>query len=140
MVSRLLRKTGAATRCAAHTMTSLQEDLLQFALSLPEAWEDHPWGETVAKVGKKIFVFFGSPDPDLGGMTVKLRDSQEPALSVEGAKPAGYGLGRSGWVSVTFGPHCPGCDLLKDWIEESYRLIAPKRLAALVGPEHGEAQ
>ncbi|HCO04282.1 MAG TPA: dGTPase, partial [Actinobacteria bacterium] len=30
-----------------------------FALGLPEAYEDHPWGESVAKVNKKVFVFLG---------------------------------------------------------------------------------
>ncbi|MGH2727412.1 MAG: MmcQ/YjbR family DNA-binding protein, partial [Actinomycetota bacterium] len=49
-----------------------------FALSLPEAYEDHPWGENVAKVKGKVFVFLGSgdADPDHGpGMSVKLKDS-----------------------------------------------------------------
>jgi hypothetical protein len=27
------------------------------ALAYPEAWEDHPWGETVVKVRAKIFLF-----------------------------------------------------------------------------------
>ena len=43
-----------------------RDSLLEFALSLPEAHEDHPWGETVVKVRKKIFVFLGedgSPTP-----------------------------------------------------------------------------
>ena len=54
---------------------STKADLLAFALALPEAWEDHPWGESVAKVGKKVFVFFGMPDADEGPrFTVKLRD------------------------------------------------------------------
>src|SRR4051794_16048952 len=29
-----------------HTMT-LYEELLSYALTLPEAWLDHPWGDTV---------------------------------------------------------------------------------------------
>ncbi|BFO17395.1 hypothetical protein SHKM778_37830 [Streptomyces sp. KM77-8] len=32
------------------------------ALGLPEAAEDHPWGETVAKVGRKVFAFLGVAD------------------------------------------------------------------------------
>ena len=34
-----------------------------FALGLPGAFADMPWeGDVVAKVGKKIFVFFGSDE------------------------------------------------------------------------------
>ncbi|MDQ3706964.1 MAG: MmcQ/YjbR family DNA-binding protein [Chloroflexota bacterium] len=38
------------------------EQLKAYALSLPGAYEDHPWGESVVKVNKKIFVFFGLPE------------------------------------------------------------------------------
>jgi predicted DNA-binding protein (MmcQ/YjbR family) len=98
-----------------------------FALGLPGAWEDHPWGETVIKVpNKKIFVFLGMPDSDTPGMAVKLTDSHEHALSMHDAEPSGYGLGKAGWVRVSF----PGIDvdLLEDWIEESYRNVATKTL------------
>jgi predicted DNA-binding protein (MmcQ/YjbR family) len=100
-------------------------ELLAFALSFPEAWEDHPWGETVVKVRKKIFVFLG---PER--LTVKLDESHAHALSIEGAVPTGYGLGKAGWVTVPFA-ELP-LDLLHDWIEESYCLVAPKRLAAVL--------
>jgi len=64
-------------------------------------------------------------------MTVKLRgDSHLHALSVPGAAPTGYGLGRSGWVTVPFRGAAPPVDVLKDWVEESYRLVAPKKLVA----------
>jgi predicted DNA-binding protein (MmcQ/YjbR family) len=104
-----------------------REKLLAFALSLPEAYEDHPWDETVAKVRKKVFVFFGGT-PKL--MTVKLVESHAHALSVEGVEQTGYGLGPSGWVNVPVDAPGLSHELLRDWIEESYRIVAPKRLVA----------
>ena len=46
-------------------------------------------------------------------------------------EPTGYGLGKSGWVSAKFPPaeKLP-LDLLKAWIDESYRAQAPKKLVA----------
>ncbi len=105
--------------------------VLDFALGLPGAYEDHPWDEIVVKVNKKVFVFLGNEDsPMWPGMTVKLRDSHEQALAIPGAEPAGYGLGKSGWVSLTFRTKLPPVGVLTDLVEESYRLVAPKRLVA----------
>ena len=61
-------------------------------------------------------------------ITVKLVESHPHALSVEGAEPTGYGLGKAGWVTVPVS----GLPLatLRDWVEESYRIVAPKRLVA----------
>ena len=98
-----------------------------FALDFPGAFRDTPWeGDVVAKVGKKIFVFFGSGEE--AAISVKLPESADHALSVDGARPTSYGLGRHGWVTVPVGETAP--DLLQDWIEESYRTIATKRLVA----------
>ena len=77
-------------------MTQLEE----FALSLPEAWVDSPWGDRVVKVAKKIFLFVSSPDAERPGLTVKLPDSHEHAMSFEGSIPTGYGLGKHGWVTI----------------------------------------
>jgi predicted DNA-binding protein (MmcQ/YjbR family) len=107
-------------------------ELLDFALSLPEAWEDRPWGETVVKVRKKVFVFLG------GGLTVKLAEAHAHALSIEGARPTGYGLGKAGWVTVPF--EGAPADVALDWIEESYRLVAPKRLVALLDSAEGRGE
>jgi predicted DNA-binding protein (MmcQ/YjbR family) len=101
--------------------------VLAFALTLPGAYEDHPWDEDVAKVNNKVFVFLGHEDGADPGMTVKLRDSHEQALMVPGSEPSGYGLGRAGWVDIPFRETTPPLDVLKDWIEESYRIVAPKR-------------
>ena len=75
--------------------------LLKLALSYPDAWEDHPWDETVVKVRKKIFVFLGIHEQQLM-CTVKLPDSRDFALSFDWTEPTGYGLGRAGWVSAHF--------------------------------------
>ena len=102
--------------------------LLKVALEYPEAWEDHPWDENVVKVRKKIFVFANIYDGKLG-ITVKLPDSRDFALSHEWAEPSGYGLGRAGWVSaaIPLREDVP-IDLFEEWIDESYRAIAPKTL------------
>jgi predicted DNA-binding protein (MmcQ/YjbR family) len=103
--------------------------VLRFALRLPEAYEDHPWGESVAKVNKKVFVFLGGGgDPEHLGMSVKLGDSREQALGIPGAYPTQYGLGRGGWVTIPFREASPPLEVLTDWVEESYRLVAPKSL------------
>jgi predicted DNA-binding protein (MmcQ/YjbR family) len=106
--------------------------LRHFALGLPEAYEDFPWGEEpVVKVGKKIFVFFGSSPDMAAGLSVKLRESHEAARAMDFTSPTDYGLGRHGWVSCSFPPGAEvPVELLCDWIDESYRLIAAKRLVA----------
>jgi predicted DNA-binding protein (MmcQ/YjbR family) len=109
-------------------VAGVRDKVCEFALSLPEAAEDHPWGEDVAKVRGKIFVFLGSAGSRR--MTVKLDESHAHALSIDGAERTGYGLGASGWVTVPL--RAPGVNvaLLRDWVEESYRIVAPKRLLA----------
>ncbi|WP_330281579.1 MmcQ/YjbR family DNA-binding protein [Streptomyces sp. NBC_00588] len=110
------------------------EKVRAFALGLPGAAEEFPWGESVAKVNKKVFVFLGVDDGSYPlGVTVKLKDeaAHAHALTFPGAEPAGYGLGRAGWVRVPLEEQvAPAAELLCDWVEESYRAIAPKRLTA----------
>jgi predicted DNA-binding protein (MmcQ/YjbR family) len=105
--------------------------LREFALGLPGAWEDFPWEESVAKVNKKVFCFMGVEDPKRHrlGMTVKIPAVAGLVTSLDACELAGHGLGKSGWVSVAFGaPDCPDLDTLKEWVEDSYRLVAPKKL------------
>ncbi len=109
-------------------MPDLRTELCAFALGLPETAEDFPWGDRVAKVRGKIFVFLGDAQADTGTITLKLDEARDHALSIDGAQPTGYGLGRAGWVTVPVAG-LP-LDVLCDWIEESYRLVALKRLVA----------
>jgi predicted DNA-binding protein (MmcQ/YjbR family) len=107
-------------------MPATRARLREFALTLPETVEDFPWGESVAKVRGKVFVFLGVDDSPR--ITVKLDESHEHALSIDGAAPTGYGLGKAGWVTVPIAG--VPLDVARDWIEESYRIVAPKRLVA----------
>jgi predicted DNA-binding protein (MmcQ/YjbR family) len=123
------------TRARPRRGTEELDAVHSFALGLPEAWEDHPWdGGPVVKVGKKIFVFLGQPAGP--SMSVKLPFSGEVALTLDGCTPTGYGLGRAGWVSIDLtSADCPDVDVLLDWVEESYRVIAPKKLVARLDAE-----
>ena len=115
---------------------STRNRIRKFALSLPGAYEDFPWGESVIKVNKKVFVFLGVDDASVHplGMGLKLKDSNAQALAVPGAEPSGYGLARGGWVNVPFSSKSPPFGVLTDWVEESYRGVAPKKLVAELDP------
>ena len=103
-------------------------DLRRYALSFPGAWEDFPWGESVVKVGKKVFVFLGRSGEGLS-LSVKLPSSNLLALDLPFASPTGYGLARGGWVTAQFEKDdSPPTELLLRWVDESYRAVATKRL------------
>ena len=106
--------------------------LRDFALCFPEATEDFPWGHTAIKVKGKVFAWLTLEEGVLG-LTVKLPASRDFAEIFEFAEPAGYGMGRHGWISSRLDPGIEAdLDLFRRWIAESYRAVAPKKLAALV--------
>ena len=110
------------------------EALRKHALGLPGTHEEFPWGETAIKIGQKTFVFMRSDDTGLS-LSTKLPESGEAARTMPFAEPTHYGLGRSGWITASFGPSDrPPVDLLRGWIDESYRAIAPKKLASSLAP------
>jgi predicted DNA-binding protein (MmcQ/YjbR family) len=107
----------------------------KFALGMPQAAEDFPWGHRAFRVGKgKIFLFLAW-DNGVFTVTTKLPQSQSMALTLPFAELTGYGMGKSGWVTARFqGRDEVPVGLLVQWIEESFRAIAPKRVAALMQP------
>lgn len=118
---------------AGSSPAQLRAALRSYALSLPETREDHPWGESVVKVGGKIVAFFGPDGATTPIVGMKLVQSHGVALAQPGVTPTRYNLGRSGWVTVTLSDETP-YEMLREWIVESYRAVAPKRLARLIGP------
>ena len=107
-------------------------EIRKYALRMPEATEDYPWGHRAFRVGRKVFLFLAW-DEGVFSFTAKLPESQDMALTLSFAEMTGYGMGRSGWVPARFsGRDEVPVPLLCQWIDESYRTIAPKELAARV--------
>lgn len=109
-----------------------EAELRAIALAYPESLEDFPWGESAFKVKGKVFLFM-SVSVDGIKLSVKLPTSHERALASSFAEPTGYGLGKSGWVTSMFASdeRVP-IGTFKEWIDESFRAVAPKKLVALL--------
>jgi predicted DNA-binding protein (MmcQ/YjbR family) len=107
---------------------AVQAAICEVASRFPESYEESPWGERVAKVRGKVFSFTGIQEGRLW-LTIKLPSTGPALLQRPYVQPAGYGLGRAGWVTMSF--HDPKdfpIDELEGWMTESYRSIAPKTL------------
>jgi predicted DNA-binding protein (MmcQ/YjbR family) len=122
------------------TLVRHEAALREAALAYPEAYEEFPWGHRALKVKTKVFVFLYLGDDGLS-LSAKLPQSSEVALLLPYASPTGYGLGKSGWVTARFAPDAEvPVELLRGWIDESYRAVAPKKLAARVAGATAEAE
>ena len=105
----------------------------KLALGLPEAAEDFPWGHRAYRVGKRKIFLFLAWDQGVFTVTTKLPQTQSMALTLPFVELTGYGMGKSGWVTARFqGKDEVPVPLLAQWVHESYRAIAPKKLASLV--------
>jgi DNA-binding transcriptional ArsR family regulator len=112
--------------------------LRNIALAYPEVTEEVSAGERVMLVRKRPFLLLRTHS---GGWTLsaKLAHSRDSALELPFALPVRYRLGKSDWVAARFAPEedLP-LELLWEWIDESYRSVAPKRLLAEIpGPPGG---
>jgi len=106
----------------------VEDAIRAYALAYPETHEDYPWGECALKVKGKVFVFMRA-DATGFGCSVKLKESHVEALDLPFTEPTHYGLGKHGWVSCSFEPNDKvPVALLKLWVDESFRAVAPKSL------------
>jgi predicted DNA-binding protein (MmcQ/YjbR family) len=120
------------TAAGRYDQSVTKDELLAHCLSKPGAWQDEPWeGDTVVKVGPKIFAFLGSGDPSAthGSVGVKCAANRDAAdewlkLYPDDASVMAY-IGRSGWNSLRFGGAIPDDEVL-DAVDESYRMVVAK--------------
>ena len=109
---------------------SLAGRLRARALAFPETTEDFPWGERAIKVRGKAFLFLRAEGTGVS-FSVKLPASAAEALELSYAEPTHYGLGKHGWVTFTVdATRAAPLATFEAWLRESYKAVAPKRLAA----------
>lgn len=112
--------------------------LRKLCLALPEAHEVESWGAPTFRVRNKLFAMYSSADSQHSGGRPAVwckAGSVNQQLMVSAAPTRFFVppyVGPSGWVGVYL-------DDVADWVEldallrDAYRLVAPKKLAALVG-------
>ena len=109
--------------------------LRAFGLRYPGAHTKSPWpGHLDLAVKDKTFAYLSLAGEPVT-ISCKLPHSADVALALPFTTPTAYGLGKSGWVTASF-PDDAGVplELLEQWIDESYRAQAPKRLSAGLPP------
>jgi hypothetical protein len=111
--------------------------LREICLALPEAHEVLAWGEPTFRVRNKIFATYAQGSSHHGkrrdALWVKAATGDQETMVA--AAPECFFVppyvGKSGWVGVWLDGVVEWEDVA-EFIRDSYRLIAPKRLSALV--------
>jgi len=120
------KKTSGASDAAL-------KELRAFGLAYPGAHTKSPWpGHLDLAVKDKTFAYL-SIEGQPFTISCKLPQSSVDALMLPFTTPTGYGLGKSGWVSAAFPDGDIPIAMLEEWIDESYRAQAPKKLVATLG-------
>ncbi len=116
---------------AKNPSNAVLKDLRAYGLAYPGAHTKSPWpGHLDLAVNDKTFAYL-NVEGEPFGISCKLPHSAAAALMLPFVTPTAYGLGKSGWVSAKFPEGKPlPVDMLKSWIDESYRAQAPKKLVA----------
>ena len=110
----------------AFTPRRAAKTIRELALSLPESYEDAPWGFPVFKVAdNRMFAWLKEDDPV--ELTVKLdTEEREIAHLHPWVRRAGY-VGRYGWITATI-EDADALETALEWLRESYYLKAPAKL------------
>jgi predicted DNA-binding protein (MmcQ/YjbR family) len=105
------------------------DELRAWGLALPGAHSKAPWpGHDDLAVNDRTFAYLSAKGEPFS-LSCKLRYTADSALRLPYAAPTGYGLGRSNWVTFTpSAAELPAMEQLREWVEESYRAQAPRRL------------
>jgi len=115
----------------ADPLAALAERIRELALSLPESYEDEPWGHPVFKVADNRMFASMSIGERCVNLTVKLTaEEREIAFLLPFVRRANY-VGRYGWITAEVVDE-ETLAAAREWILESYWLKAPQRLRGAV--------
>jgi predicted DNA-binding protein (MmcQ/YjbR family) len=106
------------------------ERLREICLALPEAYEETTWGDATFRVRKKIFAS-AADHAERCPVSMKTVRGEQAALLAQGPPfffPS-Y-VGSKGWIGVDLASPIVDWDEVIELVRESYRLVAPKGLAA----------
>jgi len=101
------------------------DDLLEYCLAKPGAWQDQPWeGDVVAKVGPRIFAFVH--DGSVGLKCGATREEADEWLDrFPGDATVMAYIGRSGWNTLRVGRSIPDEEVLEA-VDASYDAVVRK--------------
>lgn len=106
--------------------------LRAICLALPEAAEKEAWGDPTFRVRGKIFAMEKRGD---GRVSVWCKAPPGSQMVLVGADPDRFFVppyvGHKGWIGMRLDTD-PDWNEVAEVVKRSYRLVAPKRLAALV--------
>jgi hypothetical protein len=124
----------AKKKTTLHPTQPILDELRAYGMTFPGAHFMSPWpGHKDLAVNNKTFAYLSLEGEPLG-IGVKLPSSSAVALMLPFCVPTGYGLGKYGWVSAKFdNVEDVDVDMLKQWIDESYRAQAPAKLVKQIG-------
>jgi predicted DNA-binding protein (MmcQ/YjbR family) len=109
--------------------------LRRLCLKLPDAHEVEAWGAPTFRVRNKLFAMYASPNDHHGGGRPAVWCKAAPgnqALMIQAAPRRFFAppyVGPSGWVGVWLDRRVRWSEVA-GLIEDSYRLVAPRRLVA----------
>ena len=102
----------------------------QIAESFPEVSVGTVCNKDAYKAPNKNFLFLWADDTEYK-LKLKLADNLPEAQQRAQTEPEYYSIGSPGWVDVEMPlKKSPPKAVLRRWIEESFRLNAPKKLVA----------
>jgi len=102
----------------------------KICLAFPETYEEETWGVATFRVQKKIFAMVASED---GRVSASMKASREDqtAMLFQG-DPFFYPpyVGSKGWIGIQLRSAAVDWAEVSEVVQESYRLVAPRRLSA----------